>query len=243
MVDYRHGATSSPKTSAVHARRAGQGRRRVEDHPAQGHRPQPARRARRWSCCPMIVGLADLGPWPTKKKRAETIETTIWAEGIRLVNDVTFEPIKASDVEIGQLVNGEPENLKDLEGTEFIRSRRPKPRSSSSGWTRTPSRSPTPARTGRSAASSATPRSAPTSAARSACGSSRPTTCSARATSRPSTSATPGWWSSDRRRASLPQLPDHHRRRGIPRGPQWLHRPGRTELLRAGLAERFQRRR
>jgi len=68
---------------------------------------------------PMIVGLADLGPWPTKRKRASTIESTIWKEGVRLVHDVTFEPIKASDIEIGQLVNGEPENLKDLEGTEF----------------------------------------------------------------------------------------------------------------------------
>ena len=34
---------------------------------------------------PVIVGLADLGPWPTKKVRAETIERTIWAPGIRLV--------------------------------------------------------------------------------------------------------------------------------------------------------------
>ncbi len=68
---------------------------------------------------PLIVSFADLGPWPTKKKRAETIEATIWAEGIRLVHDVTYEPIKAADVEIGQLINGEPENLKELEGAEY----------------------------------------------------------------------------------------------------------------------------
>jgi ubiquinol-cytochrome c reductase iron-sulfur subunit len=68
---------------------------------------------------PMLVGLADLGPWPTKKKRAETIEGTIWAEGVRLVHDVTFEPIKPEDIEIGQLINGQPDNLKDLEGTAF----------------------------------------------------------------------------------------------------------------------------
>src|SRR6478672_441662 len=68
---------------------------------------------------PMIVGLADLGPWPTKKRRAATIGSTIWAEGVRLVQDVTYEPIKASDIEIGQLTNAEPENLKELEGTEF----------------------------------------------------------------------------------------------------------------------------
>src|SRR4029078_8372631 len=37
---------------------------------------------------PLVVGLADLGPWPTKKTRAETIERTIWAPGVRLVQDV-----------------------------------------------------------------------------------------------------------------------------------------------------------
>jgi quinol---cytochrome c reductase iron-sulfur subunit len=68
---------------------------------------------------PMIVGLADLGPWPTKKKRAETIERTIWAPGVRVVQDVTFEPIKPEDIEIGQLINAEPANLQELHGAEF----------------------------------------------------------------------------------------------------------------------------
>jgi ubiquinol-cytochrome c reductase iron-sulfur subunit len=67
---------------------------------------------------PMIVGLADLGPWPTKKKRAETIERTIWAPGVRVVQDITFTPIKPEDIEIGQLINGEPANLQELEGSE-----------------------------------------------------------------------------------------------------------------------------
>jgi ubiquinol-cytochrome c reductase iron-sulfur subunit len=68
---------------------------------------------------PVIVGLADLGPWPTSKVREETIERTIWAPGIRLVNDITYVPIKADDMVIGQLVNGQPENLKDLHGAEY----------------------------------------------------------------------------------------------------------------------------
>jgi ubiquinol-cytochrome c reductase iron-sulfur subunit len=68
---------------------------------------------------PMIVGLADLGPWPTKKKRAETIERTIWAPGVRVVQDVTFEPFKPEDVEIGQLINAEPANLQELHGSEY----------------------------------------------------------------------------------------------------------------------------
>jgi ubiquinol-cytochrome c reductase iron-sulfur subunit len=68
---------------------------------------------------PMIVGLADLGPWPTKKKRAETIERTIWAPGVRVVQDVTFEPFKPEDIEIGQLINAEPGNLQELHGSEY----------------------------------------------------------------------------------------------------------------------------
>lgn len=67
---------------------------------------------------PFVVLLADLGPVATKKVRQRTIETTIWAAGVRLVNDVTFTPIKPGDIQLGQLVNGEPANLQELEGTE-----------------------------------------------------------------------------------------------------------------------------
>lgn len=63
---------------------------------------------------PAIVSLADLGPKPGNGTRRATIERTIWTEGTRLVNDVTYEPIKASEMEIGQLVNAEPESLKKL---------------------------------------------------------------------------------------------------------------------------------
>ena len=68
---------------------------------------------------PAVVSLADLGPWPTAAERARTIETTIWAEGVHLVNDVTYRRLKADEIEVGQLVNAEPENLQDLEGTAY----------------------------------------------------------------------------------------------------------------------------
>ncbi|GAB3623456.1 Rieske 2Fe-2S domain-containing protein [Mariniluteicoccus endophyticus] len=66
-----------------------------------------------------LVTLADLGPWPTPSRIRGTLERTLWAEGtssepMYLVNDVTYKRIKASDMEIGQLINGEPEKLKDL---------------------------------------------------------------------------------------------------------------------------------
>ncbi|HEY5847985.1 MAG TPA: Rieske 2Fe-2S domain-containing protein [Microlunatus sp.] len=68
---------------------------------------------------PAVVLFADLGPWPTRKKIEETIATTIWTEGIRLVNDITYVPIKAEEMQIGQLVNGQPENLQDYHGAEY----------------------------------------------------------------------------------------------------------------------------
>jgi ubiquinol-cytochrome c reductase iron-sulfur subunit len=119
MVDLRHGATSKPEDQKWMLTELD----KVVDESKLTRRKVIGRSllgALAFVFVPMLVGLADLGPWPTKKKRAATIEKTLWAEGVRLVNDVTFEPIKPEDVEIGQLINGEPANLKDLEGTEFI---------------------------------------------------------------------------------------------------------------------------
>ena len=42
-------------------------------------------------------------------------------------------------------------------------------------------------------------------------------------------------------RARAAAAADHHRRRGLPRRPAWFQRPDRPELLRAGLAQRLQR--
>ncbi len=68
---------------------------------------------------PVVVSLTDLGPVATKRIRSATIEKTIWGPGIRLVNDVTFTPIKPEDIQIGQLVNGEPANLEELHGKDY----------------------------------------------------------------------------------------------------------------------------
>jgi ubiquinol-cytochrome c reductase iron-sulfur subunit len=67
---------------------------------------------------PAVVSFADMGPWPTAQLRAETIEKTLWAEGVRLVNDVTNIPLKATDLVVGQLVNAQPANLAELHGAE-----------------------------------------------------------------------------------------------------------------------------
>jgi len=50
-----------------------------------------------------VVLLRDLGPLP-----GDALESTIWEEGMRVVRDVTGTPIKASELEVGDLVNAEP---------------------------------------------------------------------------------------------------------------------------------------
>lgn len=55
---------------------------------------------------PAVVLLRDLGPLPGDK-----LKTTVWTKGMRLVRDVVGTPILASDLEIGDLVNGAPEAL------------------------------------------------------------------------------------------------------------------------------------
>ncbi len=51
-----------------------------------------------------IIPLRDLGPLPPKGWYK-----TVWREGMRLCNDVSGAPLKPEFIEIGQLINGEPE--------------------------------------------------------------------------------------------------------------------------------------
>lgn len=55
---------------------------------------------------PAVVMLRDLGPLP-----GDSLNHTIWKKGMRVVRDVVGTPIKVSDLEIGDLVNAEPEAL------------------------------------------------------------------------------------------------------------------------------------
>jgi ubiquinol-cytochrome c reductase iron-sulfur subunit len=59
---------------------------------------------------PAIILLRDLGPLPGR-----ALYNTIWAKGIRVVNDVTDRPIKPSDLVVGQLVNAAPANLAPMQ--------------------------------------------------------------------------------------------------------------------------------
>ncbi len=50
-----------------------------------------------------IIPLRDLGPLPGDK-----LYHTVWRKGMRVVQDVDGAPIRPADMQIGQLVNGEP---------------------------------------------------------------------------------------------------------------------------------------
>ena len=117
VIDYRHPASSSAddREALLQQWRAGAGESSLGRRKLIGLGLAGAGLA----AVPAVVLLADMGPHPGPGLRRATIEKTIWAEGVKLVTDVTFKPIKASDMEIGQLVNAEPENLEELHGTAF----------------------------------------------------------------------------------------------------------------------------
>jgi ubiquinol-cytochrome c reductase iron-sulfur subunit len=72
---------------------------------------------------PAIVFLRDLGPLPGDK-----LAHTVWKKGMRVVQDVDGARIKPEDMQIGQLVNAEPEIFFEtdsegqplVEGTELL---------------------------------------------------------------------------------------------------------------------------
>ena len=123
IVEYRHSAASNEEERAEAAALFDQG---VEE---SGVRRRPLIMgalggAAGFVLLPAVVTLADMGPWPTKSTRKETLEKTLFAaapeQEVLLVNDETWRPIKASDLEVGQLVNAQPSNLLDLHhGKEY----------------------------------------------------------------------------------------------------------------------------
>jgi len=65
---------------------------------------------------PAVVMLRDLGPTPSQVEKTKPypgagIENTIWEKGMRVVRDVVGTPIRPADLEIGDLVNAEPEGI------------------------------------------------------------------------------------------------------------------------------------
>ncbi|WP_246081809.1 ubiquinol-cytochrome c reductase iron-sulfur subunit [Nocardioides litoris] len=73
---------------------------------------------------PAVILLRDLGPSPASVANAEEgtgLKHTFWGTGdrIRVVRDVVGTPIRPADLQIGDLVNGVPDGLLELEGIEL----------------------------------------------------------------------------------------------------------------------------
>ncbi len=65
---------------------------------------------------PTVVLLRDLGPTPNQVAEEADypgagLEKTVWDRGVRVVRDVVGTPIRPADLEVGDLVNAEPETL------------------------------------------------------------------------------------------------------------------------------------
>jgi ubiquinol-cytochrome c reductase iron-sulfur subunit len=105
MVELRHSAASSPEDRAATLAALDAG----IDESGIGRRPL-VRNTLLGSIAllglPTIVLLRDLGPLP-----GDSLEHTIWDKGMRVVRDILGTPIKPSELEIGDLVNGAPEAL------------------------------------------------------------------------------------------------------------------------------------
>jgi ubiquinol-cytochrome c reductase iron-sulfur subunit len=116
MVEYRHPGSSSPedredtvKVLAQGAEESGIARRPLIRNSLLGAMGALGLVA--------IIPLRDLGPLP-----GNSLFHTIWKKGMRVVQDVDGTPIQPSDMEIGQLVNGQPAIFfeKDSDGQPVI---------------------------------------------------------------------------------------------------------------------------
>lgn len=132
MVEYRHPARSSDEDRATTIEALNQG---IAES-GIGRRPLVRNSllgAAGLLGVPAVVLLRDLGPTPNQVGPGKKfdypgagIEHTIWEEGMRVVRDVVGTPIRPEELQIGDLVNAEPEGLfnggedgEPLEGVEL----------------------------------------------------------------------------------------------------------------------------
>jgi ubiquinol-cytochrome c reductase iron-sulfur subunit len=114
IVEYRHPAGSSEEDRTASVASFNQG---VEES-GIGRRPLVRNSllgALGLLGLPAVVQLRDLGPTPDEAAAMDYpgagLENTIWKKGMRVVRDVVGTPIRPSDLEIGDLVNAEPEGI------------------------------------------------------------------------------------------------------------------------------------
>jgi ubiquinol-cytochrome c reductase iron-sulfur subunit len=65
---------------------------------------------------PLVVLLKDLWLQPSgNPSPAQLLSTTLWADGVPIVNGVTYEKIRPGDLAVGGLISCLPETLKETE--------------------------------------------------------------------------------------------------------------------------------
>ena len=103
MIEMRHPSRSSDEDRAgtLEALRAGTAESGIARRPLIRNSLLGAMGA---LALPLVVSLRDLGPLP-----GDALTKTVWTEGMRVVNDVAGTPIKPEWIEIGQLINAEPD--------------------------------------------------------------------------------------------------------------------------------------
>lgn len=124
MIEYRHSAASDEDDRVAVLEQINAG---VEE---SGIHRRPLLRntligSMGFMALPVVFLLGDLGPRPHSQR------FTVWKKGMRVVADVSGAPIKPSDLEVGELVNGEPAILfekdangeKKLHGTEALQAK------------------------------------------------------------------------------------------------------------------------
>ncbi len=105
MIEERHAVESTPQTKADAAEIIADG---IDE---SGIRRRPLILASLGGALaiaplPAIVLLKDTGPNP-----GDSLRTTLWANGVRLVQDPTRNPVRASDIVLGSIFHVLPEGL------------------------------------------------------------------------------------------------------------------------------------
>ena len=111
IVEMRHPAVLRTRTATATLAALSLGHRGVRHRPSSADPQHPARLASAcWASPPSCCCATSARPAEVADAKAPA-SNTVWKKGMRVVRDVVGTPIRAADLEIGDLVNAAPEAL------------------------------------------------------------------------------------------------------------------------------------